>query len=55
MVPDFAPEKVVVKLCVVTITVYGYPYIDTLVDGEIIVAGNGAAVKSSNEIGRFLK
>jgi sarcosine oxidase len=55
MVPNLQAERIVTKPCVVTDTAHGYPYIDTIEDGRIVVAagGNGAAAKSSNEIGRL--
>ena len=55
MVPNLKAERIVTKPCVVTGTAHGYPYIDTIENGKIVVAagGNGAAAKSSNEIGRL--
>ena len=55
MVPDLQAERIVSKPCIVTSTAHGYPYIDTIEDGKIMVAagGNGAAAKSSDAIGRL--
>jgi sarcosine oxidase len=55
IVPHLQAERIVAKPCVVTDTAHGYPYLDTIADDKIVIAagGNGAAAKSSDEIGRL--
>ena len=53
-IPDLAPVRVLSVPCVTTYTVHGYPYAG-FVEGEriaLLTGGNGAAAKSSDEIGR---
>lgn len=54
-VPDLAPVRLVSVPCVTTYTPHGYPYAG-FVEGErvaLLTGGNGAAAKSSDEIGRI--
>ncbi len=54
-IPDLAPVRMVCAPCVTTYTVHGYPYAG-FVGGErvaLLTGGNGAAAKSSDEIGRI--
>lgn len=55
LIPDLRVEGWERKACVITYTAHGYPYIDALLPGKLYVGvgGNGAAAKSSNEIGRI--
>jgi sarcosine oxidase len=55
LVPALRGAPIHTDTCVVTTTPSGYPYIDLIADGRICVAigGNGAAAKSSDEIGRL--
>jgi sarcosine oxidase len=55
LIPGLAVEGWERKACVITYTDHGYPYIDALIPGKLYVGvgGNGAAAKSSNEIGRI--
>lgn len=53
--PDLDPVRLVSAPCVTTYTVHGYPYAG-FVAGErvaLLTGGNGAAAKSSDEIGRI--
>ncbi|OJF97314.1 NAD(P)/FAD-dependent oxidoreductase [Pararhizobium antarcticum] len=55
LMPDFAPKSLHAAPCVTTFTRHGYPYIG-LIDGTrigVLTGGNGAAAKSSDEIGRL--
>ena len=54
-IPDFRPVELIVKPCVVMATAHDRPYIDTIVEDRLFVTtgGNGAAAKSSDEIGRL--
>ena len=54
-IPDFRPIELIVKPCVVMATAHDRPYIDAIVENRLFVTtgGNGAAAKSSNEIGRL--
>ena len=54
LVPDLDPVRLVSVPCVTTYTAHGYPYAG-FVGGEhiaLLTGGNGAAAKSSDEIGR---
>ncbi|WP_439627873.1 NAD(P)/FAD-dependent oxidoreductase [Shinella sp.] len=54
-IPDLDPVRLVSVPCVTTYTVHGYPYAG-FVGGErvaLLTGGNGAAAKSSDEIGRI--
>lgn len=54
-IPDLEPVRMVSAPCVTTFTVHGYPYAG-FVGGEriaLLTGGNGAAAKSSDEIGRI--
>jgi glycine/D-amino acid oxidase-like deaminating enzyme len=54
-VPDLKPVRLVSVPCVTTYTTHGYPYAG-FVEGErvaLLTGGNGAAAKSSDEIGRI--
>ena len=54
-VPDLDAVRLVSVPCVTTYTVHGYPYAG-FVEGErvaLLTGGNGAAAKSSDEIGRI--
>jgi len=54
-IPDLDPVRLVSAPCVTTFTVHGYPYAG-FVGGEriaLLTGGNGAAAKSSDEIGRI--
>jgi len=53
--PDLKPIRILTKPCAFTITKHARPYIDELIQDRLYVAagGNGAAAKSSNEIGRL--
>ncbi|MDX3975642.1 NAD(P)/FAD-dependent oxidoreductase [Shinella sp.] len=54
-VPDLDPVRLISVPCVTTYTVHGYPYAG-FVGGErvaLLTGGNGAAAKSSDEIGRI--
>ncbi|MCF3639370.1 FAD-binding oxidoreductase [Rhizobium sp. TRM95111] len=54
-VPGFTPRSIVPVPCVTTYTKHGKPYVG-FVDGEriaVVTGGNGAAAKSSDEIGRL--
>jgi glycine/D-amino acid oxidase-like deaminating enzyme len=54
-VPDLDPVRLLSVPCVTTYTVHGYPYAG-FVGGErvaLLTGGNGAAAKSSDEIGRI--
>ncbi|WP_411032643.1 NAD(P)/FAD-dependent oxidoreductase [Shinella sp. BYT-45] len=54
-VPDLKPVRLVSVPCVTTYTVHGYPYAG-FVESEriaLLTGGNGAAAKSSDEIGRI--
>lgn len=55
LVPALRDAPIHTDTCVVTTTPSGYPYIDLIAEGRIAVAigGNGAAAKSSDEIGRL--
>lgn len=55
LIPTLKAKSIHSYPCVVTHTQHGRPYIDTLVANQVYVAagGNGAAAKSSNEIGRL--
>ena len=55
MIPGLEVEGFSTKPCVITATEHGRPYIDELIQNRLYVAagGNGAAAKSSNEIGRL--
>jgi glycine/D-amino acid oxidase-like deaminating enzyme len=53
--PDLDPVRLISVPCVTTYTVHGYPYAG-FVGGErvaLLTGGNGAAAKSSDEIGRI--
>jgi len=53
-IPGLEPVRLVSVPCVTTYTVHGYPYAG-FVEGEriaLLTGGNGAAAKSSDEIGR---
>ena len=53
--PDLDPVRLISLPCVTCYTVHGYPYAG-FVDGErvaLLTGGNGAAAKSSDEIGRI--
>ncbi len=54
-IPDFRPLELITKPCVVVDTAHDRPYIDAIVDERLFVTtgGNGAAAKSSDEIGRL--
>ncbi len=49
------PIRILMKPCAFTLTRHARPYIDELIEGRLYVAagGNGAAAKSSNEMGRL--
>lgn len=54
-IPDLDPVRLVSAPCVTTYTVHGYPYAG-FVEGDrvaLLTGGNGAAAKSSDEIGRI--
>lgn len=54
-IPDLAPVRLLSAPCVTTYTTHGYPYAG-FVAGEritLLTGGNGAAAKSSDEIGRI--
>jgi sarcosine oxidase len=54
-VPDLDPVRLVSVPCITTYTTHGYPYAG-FVEGEriaLLTGGNGAAAKSSDEIGRI--
>lgn len=55
LLPDLVGGPAHTDTCVVTSTVGGYPYLDLIEGGRIGIAvgGNGAAAKSSDEIGRL--
>ncbi|MGF1596274.1 MAG: NAD(P)/FAD-dependent oxidoreductase [Acidimicrobiales bacterium] len=55
LLPTAAIEPVTTRPCVVTATPSGYPYVGWIDDDKMAVAigGNGAAAKSSDEIGRL--
>lgn len=53
-IPDLDPVRLLSVPCVTTYTVHGYPYAG-FVEGDriaLLTGGNGAAAKSSDEIGR---
>jgi len=55
LMPGFDPKSVHAAPCVTTFTRHGYPYIGFM-DGTriaVLTGGNGAAAKSSDEIGRL--
>ncbi len=55
MIPDLQVISYHSVPCLITNTAHGKPYIDALEDGKLFLAtgGNGAAAKSSDEIGRI--
>ena len=55
VIPDFRVEETLWKPCTTTYTPSGMPYVDAVEEGRLYVAlgGNGAAAKSSDEIGRL--
>ena len=54
LMPDLRPTAISTAPCVTTLTQEGYPVIDHQSDRIIaLTAGNGAAAKSSDEIGRL--
>lgn len=54
-IPDLDPVRLVSVPCVTTYTTHGYPYAGFVEGGRIalLTGGNGAAAKSSDEIGRI--
>jgi len=54
-IPDLDPVRLVSVPCVTTYTVHGYPYAGFVESDRIalLTGGNGAAAKSSDEIGRI--
>ena len=54
-VPDLHPVRLLSVPCVTTYTVHGYPYAGFVENDRIalLTGGNGAAAKSSDEIGRI--
>lgn len=54
-IPDLDPVRLVSIPCVTTYTVHGYPYAGFVESDRIalLTGGNGAAAKSSDEIGRI--
>eukprot|EP00172_Hildenbrandia_rubra_P004603 Plantae.Rhodophyta-Hildenbrandia_rubra.ctg96390.p1 GENE.Plantae.Rhodophyta-Hildenbrandia_rubra.ctg96390~~Plantae.Rhodophyta-Hildenbrandia_rubra.ctg96390.p1 ORF type:complete len:173 (+),score=15.47 Plantae.Rhodophyta-Hildenbrandia_rubra.ctg96390:77-520(+) len=55
LIPNLKAKSLLSRPCVVTATAHERPYIDELIPNQVYVAagGNGAAAKSSNEIGRL--
>ena len=54
--PNLEVMDYISKPCLITYTAHGNPYIDTLVPDRVYIAagGNGAAAKSSDEMGRLV-
>lgn len=54
LIPNLRAERYHTRPCVLAYTVHGRPYVDELEPGVFVaVGGNGAAAKSSPEIGRM--